>query len=171
MGRKLALSPFCGGGTGSPSNTTSHESRPTSIPSAILIRPAIGHNRHGQIFFGGGTPSSRLGTIDMGRKLGALSLFGGGGVGSPYNTMSLGSRPTFLPSGILIYRAIWPQLVLTEYWGVVPLWGRRTCVPIKQNVAKAVAYLLAKFHLDPSSRLAAIHQRYRETGQDRTTAR
>jgi len=27
--------------------------------------------------------------------------------------MSFGSRPTFLPSGILIHRAIWPQQI---YW-------------------------------------------------------
>ena len=54
--------------------------------------------------------------------------------------------------------------------GAVPLLGRAAGFP-SNNVAKAEAYVLAKFHLDPSSRLAAIHQRYRETGQDRTTAR
>jgi len=32
-------------------------------------------------------------------------------------------------------------------------------------VAKAEAYLRAKFHLDPSDRLATVHERYR---QDRT---
>jgi len=32
-------------------------------------------------------------------------------------------------------------------------------------VARAEAYLHAKFHLDPSNRLATIHQRYRQTGQ------
>jgi len=39
-------------------------------------------------------------------------------------------------------------------------------------VARAEAYLLAKFHLDPSNRLATV-QRYRQTGrtnrQDRQT--
>ena len=36
----------------------------------------------------------------------------------------------------------------------------------------AGAYLHAKFHLDPSNRLATIHQRYRQTGQtDSTTVR
>jgi len=44
-----------------------------------------------------------LATIDMGRKLGLCPLFGDEGAGSPSNTMSLGSRPTFLPSGILIH--------------------------------------------------------------------
>jgi len=39
--------------------------------------------------------------------------------------MSLGSRPTFLPHGILIHQAIWPQQLWAENWGqAVPLWGR-----------------------------------------------
>jgi len=46
-------------------------------------------------------PSSRLATRDMGRKLGGSALFWGGGTGSPSNTMSLGSRPTSIPSGVL----------------------------------------------------------------------
>jgi len=33
-------------------------------------------------------------------------------------------------------------------------------------MARAEAFLHAKFHLDPSNRLATIHQRYRQT--DRT---
>ena len=32
-------------------------------------------------------------------------------------------------------------------------------------MARAEAYLHAKFHLDPFNRLATIHQRYRQTGQ------
>ena len=35
------------------------------------------------------------------------------------------------------------------------------------NVAGAEACLRAKFHLDPSSHLATVHRRYRQTGQDR----
>jgi len=31
-------------------------------------------------------------------------------------------------------------------------------------VARAEAYLRAKFHLDPSNRLATVHQRNRQTG-------
>jgi len=46
--------------------------------------------------------------------------------------------------------------------------GEGTWVPIKHDVARAEAYLLAKFHLDPSMRLATIHQRYRPYRQDRT---
>ena len=38
---------------------------------------------------------------------------------------------------------------------------------LKHNVARADAYLLAKFHLDPSNYLATVQQRYRHT--DRQT--
>jgi len=38
--------------------------------------------------------------------------------------------------------------------------------PVTHIVAWAEAYLRTKWHLDPSSRLATIHQRYRHT--DRT---
>jgi len=45
--------------------------------------------------------------------------------------------------------------------------GEGSWVPIEHNVARAEAYLHAKFHLDLSNRLATIHQRYRvdRTGQ------
>ena len=39
-------------------------------------------------------------------------------------------------------------------------------VSIKYNVAWAEAYLHTKWHLDPSNRLATIHQRYRQDRQD-----
>jgi len=39
--------------------------------------------------------------------------------------------------------------------GAVPLWGRGA-------VAMDEAYLRAKFHLDPSNRLATTHQRHRQ---------
>jgi len=32
----------------------------------------------------------------------------------------------------------------------------------------AVAYLLAKFHLDPSKHLATMHERYRQTDRQRS---
>jgi len=44
-------------------------------------------------------------------------------------------------------------------------WG--SWVPIKHNVAWAEAYLPTKWHLDPSNRLATIHQSH---GQDRTNS-
>ena len=54
---------------------------------ASLSMKAFGHNRHGE---------GELG---------------------PHLTLSLGSRPTFLPSDILIRRAIWPQQIWAENWG------------------------------------------------------
>ena len=49
-----------------------------------------------------------LATRDMGRKLGAVPLWGGGS-GSPSNTMCPGMRPTCVPSFILIRQTVWPQ--------------------------------------------------------------
>jgi len=34
--------------------------------------------------------------------------------------MSLGPRPTSVPSGILIYPAVWPQQTWVENWGLCP---------------------------------------------------
>jgi len=58
----------------------------------------------------------RLDTIDMGRKEGgaAVPLSGGGGAGTPCNTMWPGPRPTSVPSGILIHQAVWPQETWAE---------------------------------------------------------
>jgi len=52
-------------------------------------------------------PSSRLATIDMGRKLGLCPFLGG--AGSPSNALSPGPTPTFVPSDILIHPTIWLQ--------------------------------------------------------------
>jgi len=66
-----------------------------------------------------------------GPKIGGLCPHLGTGAGSPSNTMSLGPRPTSLPSGILILPAVWPQQIWAENWGrTVPLWGRRNWVTI-----------------------------------------
>jgi len=51
---------------------------------------------------------------------GSAFLFGGAGAGSPCNTISLGSRSTSIPSGILIHPAIWPQQICAENWGLCP---------------------------------------------------
>ena len=51
-----------------------------------------------------------------------LCPFGGGGAGSPTNTIWPEPRPTSLPSDILIYPAVWPQQTWAENSGV-PLWG------------------------------------------------
>ena len=63
----------------------------------------------------------RLTTIDMGRKLGALSHFLGRGAGFSFNTMSLGSRPTFLTSGILIRFAFGHNRYGPKIEGCAPL--------------------------------------------------
>jgi len=112
-------------------------------------------------------PCSRLATIDMGQKLGASALFLGRGAGSQSNTMSLGSRLTFLPSGILIHRATWPQQIWAENWGLCPFGGGNLYAHLTQW-GQGRAYMHGKFHFDPSKRLATIHQRYTQTGQDKT---
>jgi len=66
----------------------------------------------------------------------------------------------------LNHPAVWPQQTWAENRGAVPFWAGELG-PHLTNVAGAEAYLHAKFHLDPSSRLATIHQRYRQT--DRQT--
>ena len=81
--------------------------------------------------------------VDVAKRL-ALPPFWGGRAGSASNTMSLGSRPTFLLSGILIHPAIWPQQIWAENWGGglcrfgerelgphLPIWPgpRPTCMP------------------------------------------
>ena len=93
----VGVCPFRGGGAGSPSNTMSPRLRPTSVPSSILMHTAVcQYRRRPKIggcapFFWGGSlvfilhnvswteahlhakchldSSSRLGTIDTGRKL------------------------------------------------------------------------------------------------------
>jgi len=75
----------------------------------------------------------------MGRKLRGSAPFWGEGAGSPSNTMSLGLKPTVLPSGILIHPAIWPQQIWAENWWLCPFGGggantmwpgpRPTCMP------------------------------------------
>ena len=67
-------------------------------------------------------PSSRLATIDTGRKLGAVPPFWG--ELGPHLTQSPGPRPTSNPSGILIHPAIGPQWTWAENWGALPLLGR-----------------------------------------------
>jgi len=92
----------------------------------------------------------------MGRKLGAVPLLRGTGAAS--NTMS--------PSGTLIHiqpfghNGHGPKI---RGGGYAPL--VRAGSPFK-TMWPGQTYLNAKFHLDPSNRLATIHQRYR---QDRQT--
>jgi len=54
-----------------------------------------------------------------------------GGAGSPSNTMSPGLRPTFIPDGILIHLAVWPQQTWAKNWLLCPfLGGGRNWIPI-----------------------------------------
>jgi len=92
--KKEGLCPLLGGGAGSPSNTTWSGPRPTSVPSGILIHPAIWPQQTwaenwGRVcapFSGEGSwaylcanchldPSSRLATINTDQKLGDCALF------------------------------------------------------------------------------------------------
>jgi len=51
--------------------------------------------------------------------------------------------------------------------GVPPLvWEGEMGAHLTQR-GQSEAYMHAKFHLDPSIRLVTVHQRYRQTGQDR----
>ena len=54
--------------------------------------------------------------------------------------------------------SVWPQQIWAENWGLCPS-GEGMLGVNTNSVARAEAYLQAKFHLDPSSRLATIQQR------------
>jgi len=48
-----------------------------------------------------------------------------GVAGAPSKTKSPGTRPTCIPSGILVHPAVWPLRTLADNWGgTVPLYGR-----------------------------------------------
>jgi len=73
-------------------------------------------------------PSSRLVTLDMGRKLArGLCPFLGRGAGSPSNKVAWAEDVylhTKLPIGILIHPAVWPHRTWAENGGLRPtLWG------------------------------------------------
>ena len=64
-----------------------------------------------------------------------------------------GPRPTFVPFGILIHPAVWPQQTWAENWGLCPFFGGGLG-PHLHNVAWSETYFHAKWHLDPSTHLA-----------------
>jgi len=74
-----------------PSNTMWRALRPTSIPSGMLIHPAVSPQR------------------TWAENWEGCALFGGQGAGSPANTVWPGPRPTCVPNFILIYPTVWPQ--------------------------------------------------------------
>ena len=67
-------------------------------------------------------PSSRLATTDNAENWGAVPL-GGGGAGSPSNTVWPGLRPTSIPSCILIHPTVWPQQTWPIFRGLCPFGG------------------------------------------------
>jgi len=85
-----ALCPFGGGGAESPSNTM--WPGPTSIPSLILIHPAVWSQE---------TWAKNWGLL--------CPLFWGELAGFRSNTMWPGPKPTSVPNGILIHTAVWLQ--------------------------------------------------------------
>jgi len=82
---------LCFGGAGSPCNTMWPGSRPTLVPSGILIYPAVWPQQTWAENWEGAMP------------------FFWGGAGSPSSAIWPWPRPTSIPSGILIHPAIWPQ--------------------------------------------------------------
>jgi len=88
--KEAQLCPFLGWLVGSPSNTMSSGLRPTSIPSGILIHPAVWPQQ------------------TWAENWGAMRLLKGR-AGSPSNAVWPGPRPTPIPSAILIHPTIWPQ--------------------------------------------------------------
>jgi len=66
-------------------------------------------------------------STDMSRKVVGLlpscpspPFFGGGRSWVPSNTLSPGTNPTSIPSGILIHLAVWPHHTWAENWWLCP---------------------------------------------------
>ena len=110
MGRKLGAEPLWGSCV--PIQHDVAGPRPISVPSGILIHPAIWPQQTQVNNWGDSAP------------------FWGGGAGSPSNTMWPGPRPICIPSFILIHPAIWPQQIWAKNWGLHPLLGDGSWVPI-----------------------------------------
>jgi len=88
LGRGLPLYQV-GGGAQYPSITTSPGPRSTSLPSGILIHPAVWPQQ------------------TWAENRGWLCPFGG--AGSSSNTMCPWPRPTSMPSLLLIHPTVWPE--------------------------------------------------------------
>jgi len=85
----------------------------------------------------------------MGRKLGAVPLWGGG-ARSPSNTMWPGPRPTCLPSFVLIRLTVWPQ-----YTNVTDRQDRQ----LTDSIPKSKKITLPKHNSLPLSRATVIKAR------------
>ena len=99
MGQKGgAAVPLSRGGGWAPSNTMWSGLRPTSVPSGILINPAVWPQK---------TWAKKWGCLTV------VSLFRGAGPPSSIMSPELAS----LPSGILIHPPVWPQQSWPKIWG------------------------------------------------------
>jgi len=76
--------------------------------------------------------NDRLATIDMGQKVGAVPPFFLG----PHLTMWPELRPTFVPSGIFIHPAVWPQ----ETWLICKLSSYRVMMWLNQERSNNVSF-------------------------------
>ena len=75
-----------------------------------------------------------------------------------------------MPSAILIHTAVWPQSTWAENLGAPPpFWGGELGPHLTQ--CGRGRGLRAKFHLDPSNRLATVHERHRQDRQTGQTDR
>ena len=66
-------------------------------------------------------PSSRLATIDIGHGWEVSVPFFLGELGPIEHKVAWAEAYTSIPSGILVYPAVWPQRTLAENMGAVPL--------------------------------------------------
>jgi len=86
-----------------------------------------------------------------------VSLSVGEGVGSPSDTMSPGSRPISIPSGILIHPAVWPQY--TQHYRQIETNQRSNSTgrTVLQMVAKK-SPMTASFTDPPRKGYCPLHQ-------------
>ena len=85
------------------------------------LRPVHGQAEPRHIYYKSSTVAEmgdRLATIDR-KEVGGVAVTLSGGGGSPSNTMWPARRPTSVPSGILIYSAVWPKQIRAENWEVL----------------------------------------------------
>ena len=137
--------------------------RPTSISSGILIHPAVWPQQTRKQ--NGVCARLREG------ELGPRRTQYGQGRGLPPCEVSSRSTQPFGHNrhGPWIIRTkAKPAPKNFECRGCCAPFRGGSCIPILHSVARAETYPHAKFHLDLSNRLATVHQRHRQTGQDRT---
>jgi len=111
----------------------------------------------------------RLATIDMGEKRGDAVPLSVGELGPHLTQCRLMGRGLY--RRIKWHLHLSSRLVTTDVGRklqVCPFWGELAPHLTQCDLGRPVeAYLRAKFQPDPSSRLATIHQRYRQTDRTR----